>query len=314
MSKDSEQDKYLFDDPDNIFMDLFFNRFDTTWMGNTEQRQFTFIEPELKTNATDDGTVIYNYNKEKFRSDDFTSTHNGLHILFAGCSETEGVGGNIEDTWSHILYNRIYENKKCSGFFNLARSGWGWSRIISNSLVYFEKYGYPDVFFIMLPNHSRKFLYDFDTEYKDFNPKWVYWQQYPFHYRQKDDHLKSRLDNLFISPKEYFENFTYFLICWKLFVSFCKTNNIKMIFSTWDQMDKKNMDNMSAKYQSEIFNNYISVDYNKSLYKYSKLYYEKNEVKKDDHTKRDGHAGRIVHHYWAEEFYKKYKDIDHENI
>lgn len=287
---------YLFSDPDNIFMDLFKDEFDTTWMCNTDQKIFTFIEPETKTDAVDDGLVIYNYNKQKFRSDDFTNIHNGKHILFSGCSETEGVGGNIEDTWSKILYNYFSQKEKCSGFFNLARSGWGWSRIISNALVYFKKYGYPDIYFIMLPNHQRKFLYS------GGNHPWAYWQKYPkFYGMHSSDGIHK--EDFATEPKEHLEDFIYFLISWKIFNDLCKQNNVKIIFSSWDSVDKENISKIN------MFDNFINIDSN-SIKDYAKIYYKHNDIKKDDYQKRDGHSGRVIHNFWASEFYKKYQQLE----
>ena len=85
---------YMFADPNNIFMDLFKNEFDTTWMINTEQKTFSIIEPEKET--IDNGLVVYNYNKQKFRSDDFTNVHNGKHILCA--------------IYTHLILLQISEN------------------------------------------------------------------------------------------------------------------------------------------------------------------------------------------------------------
>ena len=54
-----------------------------------------------------DKSVEYNLNEDYFRSDNFKKEHDGLHILFSGCSESEGVGANIEYAWTHILYKKI---------------------------------------------------------------------------------------------------------------------------------------------------------------------------------------------------------------
>jgi hypothetical protein len=270
-----------------IFDDILNDRFDITWQKNlpNDEKVFSIIDPEIQSGAIDDGSVTYQYNKDFFRSDNFKRVHDGKHILFSGCSETEGVGGNIEDAWPHILYNKISETEKCSGFFNLAKSGWGWNRIITNALIYFKKYGYPDAYFIMLPNHQRRFYYEVN-KFSDED----------FIYKEKPAEMRTS------NRKEYLEDFINFLISWKTFIELCKTNKVKLFFSTWDVLDSNNIKDINL-------DGFIEIPYDDGkLDSFTKDYYKKNKIKKDDNKKRDGHRGRVVHHYWAEEFYKKYKE------
>lgn len=286
---------------DRIFDDLYENDFDLTWQKYLDPRPkvCTIIDPEVQY-TKDDGSVIYNYNEQSFRSDDFISGHLGKHVLFAGCSETEGVGGNIEDTWSNILYRKISSEEQCSGFFNLARSGWGWRRIILNSIIYFKKYGYPHLFFILLPNNQRKFFYDLE------NKRWKHDQCFPGFYNKDfinsknfDPDSNNKIE--FSDQKKYLEDFVDFLIAWKLFMEFCKNKKIQVFFACWDHADKNNFNS------ARLFQNYIDLDQLK-MKQFSKDFYKINEVKPDDLKKRDGHSGRLIHHFWANEFYQKYKE------
>jgi len=302
MSEQYKTEEYYFPKYE-IFDDILNDVFDITWQKGLpkESRVFSIIDPEIKSGCVDDGTVVYQYNKNFFRSDDFKRVHDGKHILFSGCSETEGVGGNIEDSWSHILYNRISKEEKCSGFFNLAKSGWGWSRIIPNSLIYFKKYGYPDVFFIMLPNHQRKFYYE-ENDFSDEN--FIYWQTYPSSYFTYKEKYKIERTS---TPKEYLEDFVNFLINWKTFCELCKSNNVKLIFSTWDILDGTNLKDTG-------FDNFFEMEFGEKLKKFTKNWYDNNDIKPDDNKKRDGHRGRIIHNYWADEFYKQYKGVNNKNV
>lgn len=155
-------------------MDVFHNKLDITWASMdpefgymaTKQSEFDVLSHKIGFRRWDkipaepidirhencDQSVIYQYNNEYYRCDDFTDIHKGLHILFAGCSDSEGVGGNIEDSWTYQVFKNIKVNKDISGFFSIARAGFGWQKIISNFLIYISKYGKPDIFMVMMPN------------------------------------------------------------------------------------------------------------------------------------------------------------------
>ena len=90
------------------------------------------IEPERIHKDKQDWKVTYRYNSDWFRCDHFTKTHNGLHIVFSGCSNTEGVGNDIENTWSHMVYKELSKTYNLSGYFNIGKGGYGWHKIINN--------------------------------------------------------------------------------------------------------------------------------------------------------------------------------------
>lgn len=284
----------------SVFNDLYGYKFDNSWHNNFGEetgKTYSIIPGE---DATDDGDVKYIYNSENFRSDNFTEIHNGKHILFSGCSESEGVGANIEDAWTNILYKKISKEEKCSGFFNLSRSGWGWNKIILNSLIYFRKYGYPDVMFVLLPNCQRKFVFTENKFLDDAGNSaghWQYQQHYPYINKKQGDDPR-----WFTDAKQYNEDFITFLINWKTFNELCKTNNVKLFFATWADTDVNNL------FKVDMFDNLINVDSGLQLEKIVADYYINHESGKYDIKKRDGHNGRISHNFWSEQFYQKYKN------
>ena len=284
---------------ESSFTDLTKNKFDLSqFLGVKENKILHKALSETEIKDTDK-SVEYKYNDMFFRSDNFTTSHDGLHILFSGCSESEGVGDNIENAWTNILYNKISQDTKCSGFFNLSRSGWGWSKIITNALIYFEKYGYPDVYFILLPNHQRMHkFYKKDTG----DSFWKHEQLYP-----KGSYAKISNNNnnekIFSEEKEYNEDFIKFLLSWKLFNKICTDNNIKLIFSTWDELDSDNIANLN------MFENFLNMDLNNNCVTYINKWYESNKKNKTDLKKRDGHHGVVIHNFWADSFYSVWKEI-----
>ncbi len=284
---------------ESSFTDLTKNKFDLSQFLGVKENKILYRASSEKEIKDTDKSVEYKNNDMFFRSDNFTTNHDGLHILFSGCSESEGVGDNIENAWTNILYNKISKDMKCSGFFNLSRSGWGWSKIITNALIYFETYGYPNVYFILLPNHQRMHKFYRGDDGGSF---WKHEQLYPKGYylsREKNKETKK-----FISDeKEYNEDFLKFLLGWKLFNKICKDNNVKLIFSTWDELDSDNLDNLN------MFENFLNMDIKNNCGTYINKWYETNEKTKYDLRKRDGHNGIIIHNFWADSFYSLWEGL-----
>lgn len=263
--------------------------------------------------AFDDNTVTYSYNKQGFRSDDFTSNHQGkTHILFAGDSEAEGYGANIGEFWPSIIYNKL-QDKNLSGFFNLSRGGWGWEKIISNSMIYFEKYGKPDYMFILLPNIARLWHYMGDGD------GWFYMQKYIFDdngmptypkwrertggkYPGDPEGLSARVRKYHeLNPHsrtEYMNSFIRFIAGWKLFLNYCESEGIELFWSIWSPQDAKNVETMHS------FKNFISLGSDEeNKMNVARVAADKKEdgtLKENDIRRRDGHNGTILHQVWAD--------------
>jgi hypothetical protein len=98
---------------------------------------------------------FYNLNSHGLRSDEFLSSHEGKHILFAGCSVTTGEGLPLKDTWAHKLYTQISSSQKTSGYFNISYPGASILGTIKQIYLYVENFGSPDCIFALLPNIVR---------------------------------------------------------------------------------------------------------------------------------------------------------------
>jgi hypothetical protein len=289
-------DYEIFPGPSNVVSEIFQNNFDITWlqkyrdMGSSE-REWTLLAGE---HAEDDGSVKYKYNDDFFRSDNFSETHSGLHIVFAGCSETEGQGGNIEDSWGHILFEKIKQENNVSGFYNLGKSGFGWQKIISQTQLYIKKYKKPDFLFVLLPNVGRFIGWSSDRD------MWTYKQQYPNIGENRSlDYPEKYENNEFTptlqSPEEYRKMFMDFTFGWRLFEDFCSASEIKLVWGSWEPIDNYNFDKL------KIFNNFVSLSEAQSdLPALVEKYRENIKLKPNDLEKRDGHHGRIFHEYWAD--------------
>lgn len=283
----------IFESNSPVVAEIFKNNFDYTWhypyfINGSDRKEWPLIPGE---NSKDDGSVIYKYNSEYFRCDEFKSDHDGLHILFGGCSETEGQGGNLEDSWSKILFDEIVETNKVDGYYSIGKSGFGWQKIISQTKVYISKYGKPDIMFVLLPNIGR-FL-----DWSDSINDWFYRQQYPrFGDNLILDRSKDEINNPYVpteqSPQEYKKMFVEFATSWRLFEDFCNEANINLIWAAWEPIDNYNFSKFN------IFKNFVPIDKEEILNNIEK-YRPNLKIGKYDLEKRDGHHGRIFHEVWA---------------
>lgn len=64
------------------------------------------VNATYRTSGSDDtGLCTYTYNEYGFRGDSFNK--DGFKVLSLGCSITEGVGVNDNETWSHYFTKHI---------------------------------------------------------------------------------------------------------------------------------------------------------------------------------------------------------------
>jgi hypothetical protein len=280
----------------NIYKDrnnhaVFFNIIDT--VDRKKEEEFLIWGEVLKKNYDQDDSVRYYFNSLGYRSDEFTNSHEGEHILFAGCSETEGMGGNLESLWAYMVYKQLCETKKISGFFNLSRAGWGHDVVIANIIQYINAYGKPNKIYMLLPELSRDFkwlgLFD-ETE------KYLYINKTP-HYVLKDTRLPNGQLKERQSLEEQRNMVAKFINLLKLFEEYCVSNDIELVWSTHSFPDGKNYKSL------DVFKNFIEmpgfddiIPKNKDSFD-DEVYHKKNLL-----DKRDGHKGYLFHYQWSQRF------------
>lgn len=229
-----------------------------------------------------DWKVEYKYNRDWFRSDHFKKEHDGLHIVFSGCSNTEGIGADIENTWSHMLYTEISKSVKTSGYFNLARAGSGWHRIIQNFHAYVNNYSAPDYLFILMPNILRNFKwYSGGWQYQQFNP----WAEPEKRQEYIDMHRKE---------------FPVWALMWNAFLDYCTAVGTKVVWTTWDEWELSNIEAID-----QFKDTFFTIDpltESEIAQKYSHLL-----DRKDAARVRDGHDGYIQQTQWFEGFKEQVK-------
>lgn len=219
-----------------------------------------------------------NINSKNYRSDEFTSVHSGLHILFGGCSHALGEGLADNERWSQILYDKINSKSYCSGYFNVAMTGSSIKGSIINMLKYVEEYGKPDVIFFGVPEINRSIT--FSTENK------VY----------MDVQYKN---NGKIDANLYFESYHYY----KMLELFCKFTGVRLIAFDSDIQAPVPFGVKSTFTNFDTYHDLIREDAIDYMYKYS----EDNKGKFDMKARDNVHYGVAVNSFIAKRLYEIYE-------
>jgi hypothetical protein len=214
-----------------------------------------------------------------FRSDEFKKNHLGLHILFNGCSVSEGHGLLLEETWSKKLYNEINKKQSCSGYYNLSISGTSIMNQIILFFKYFKTYGNPDIIFYNITNSNRFYFYDPKKGYKS-----------AFYSKES-------------VPITNLLSYQYYL----MLEQYCKSNNIKLFSFTWTTIyadyDKEYINIMNQ------FESFYKIN-NKDLINFIFEYKEKNKnelfYNYIEKARDNDHPGIGHNQYWANFMYDKY--------
>lgn len=207
-------------------------------------------------------------NSFNFRSDNFKNTHEGLHILFTGCSNTWGFSLYKEEMWSKILYDKIKNLKNVSGYFNLSVPGTSTLSQITNLFKYFNKYGNPNIIFFNMPDMLR--FYSYENRIID---------------------AKYGTESLPILKLLVYQNYL-------MLEQYCKSNNIKLFSFSWNEITQH--------FMSELFKNTYYTINQKTIENY--LYEYSNNTKDPySINARDGiHFGTGYNLYWANFIYERY--------
>lgn len=182
------------------------------------------------------------HNSYNYRCDDFKKEHNGLHVLFSGCSVTFGEGLNLEEMWARMVYDEITKIQNTSGYFNLAVPGSSISFIVMRLFKYFKKFGNPDILFLNLPPVHR-FL-SVMPGYND--PSLDVVTSVP----DNDGELDEK--SLLIAAAVHFELYS-------ILQSYCEQAGIKLISFTWQSVYQGGKDFISTLRQFKRFNTFHDI-------------------------------------------------------
>jgi hypothetical protein len=193
----------------------------------------------------------YSFNNFGYRDSHWNSK---AEILAVGCSNTYGIGVPIDSRWTNILEQKIHKK-----IHNLSLPGGSINELVSKSFEYFKEFGNPHTMLCLFPDPFRLRL--------PFKKKLIKGSQYGpsvdlfinnayFANSLKD----SERMQYFKMPYSYEEVLPIELPLYfsmqsiHMLEQYCKSNNIKLIWSSW----YCNFVNVLDKTKENIFNSFFS--------------------------------------------------------
>jgi hypothetical protein len=237
--------------------------------------QMSTLEKEKGIKYNED--LGYKINNYCHRSDDFNS--NNKRLLFSGCSTTFGEGLYEDKIWSKSLFNKLNNDNI---YQNLSFTGGSTQKIIRNIFIYCKMFGNPEAIFILFPNFER---------YELVKPSRKFFIQKG---EDENDKIKSE-----IATATYISSII-------MLESFCKINNINLVWSTWNHTVINMIKERNVKFENFLLTSRGGdrENFEKKLFELSKIF-PKNKY---NMLARDlDHPGILEHEIYAEEFYKEYR-------
>jgi hypothetical protein len=174
------------------------------------------VAPSVEYHSPD--LYTYKYNNHKYRSIEFSSN---IDILTAGCSFTFGTGLPFEYTWSQQLQKRLPHKKVAT----LSWPGISIQKIISYIFRYFKNIGNPKMIICNFPDFYRFLFLE-----KSSNNIINYYPNLPENLFIPKKERKQLIESVPAETWGFYINYEYIL----MLEQYCESNDIKLIWSTWD--------------------------------------------------------------------------------
>lgn len=282
--------------------------------------------------------IIFQFKSEYFEYGDLIKINNNGHrgpefinnvdILTAGCSNTYGTGIPDNNTWSDIL--AINNNKT---YNILGYPGGSTYHIINNIFKYFNIFGHPKKIFCVFPDFYRiRTIVDgqfINSQDKNSDPAPlkihipVSTRAYtPVNVHNKIINKRKTFIKLPTTPDELFSSeyaAMLNLMQIKLLESYCKSNDIDLIWTIWSKGEKEYFDYASLyfEYYKPLTEDVIDLSYHTKWFPHTStldqiisdypchLEYE-NERKEYFHIAKDNNHFGYHWHLHVAEFFQKY--------
>jgi hypothetical protein len=243
------------------------------------------------------------FNDHSYRCDNFKKKHDGLHVLFSGCSVTFGDGLEKDETWSWNVYEEIKKTSRVSGYFNLAHPGSSISANIIRLFKYFSEFGNPDILFFNMPDVERFLSVGFNNSSTSID---VGDSLLAHQIGLKEDspgYVEVSKESLFFGQSMTFELYS-------MLEAYCKAAGIRLISFSWTKARPSifDKDRKTTYTMLKDFETYHNLDDSYELPRYIHKYIEANlngvDIESSDVPyliARDGdHPGIIQNKFFAD--------------
>jgi hypothetical protein len=239
--------------------------------------------------------VEYKLNSYGLRSDNFQSEHSGLHILFAGCSNTFGLGTDLENIWATRVYNKIKKTNHVSNYNNIGINAGSIIEIVFHIFRYIEKFGNPDVVFILLPERDRDDEFFFDEHEEAYSDSFNFSIYHSLE-------LFCRSNNIRLISSTWVSNYTSLWDSFSSFANYKGPNPQKILLAPKIRNEKTMFDDYLNNFKT--FKNFYKDKIIEDLYEYS----VKNPKDKNMYTAKDRgrHFGNAFHYAWSNQLHERF--------
>lgn len=251
------------------------------------------VQEKLLIWTPDKNKNPYTVNSMGYRSDEFLETRD---IVFAGCSFTWGSGVVLDGIWGNILSESL--NTKS---YNLGWAGKSTQFVVQNTIAFCKQYGNPKVIFCLFPDFARIQMKSDGMFMRGKSVPGGRFGRIEYSIMLlnngggiKNNTKYSKAPHLAedMIPSEFIFSITLDYI--HMLELYCKLNNIKLFWGTWDGWQDeylhKNIDSMD-------FKNYVYLEQDKWNFGPSGMY--KENFYENDST-------FITHKECHKEYRKKY--------
>jgi len=233
--------------------------------------------------------VDYTHNSYGYRCDEF----NNQKIMFLGCSNTYGVGSNIESTWPNILSKKLNLD-----YINLGTPGDSAQSQIIKAFQFFKEFYNPEYIVAFLPVFRLEApkIKNILMKEKEKNKDGHEIFQHFFDNKNILKYAKAPYNLDYILPREFSVFYNFMFI--QMLIQYCESNNIKLYWSTYEIQKgyqvKPFLDLTNPKNYFEV--NFFNPDY---LKKYD-CHQEFKDSEGFDFAADNSHLGLHYHLHLAE--------------